>query len=188
MEDTLSSLSTWGYLALAFFSFGGGWVVIVAAGVLSFLGKMDLILSFLIAVSSNFIGDLFLFYIGRYHKSDIRNYLKSHTRKIALATIFLRKYGVWAIFIKKFIYGVKTIVPITMAISKYDFKKFAFYNIFATLFFVAVVLFGSYWAGESIKLAYERFQEYPWIFPLFLFAIIGGIWFVMEKITAKDVK
>jgi len=188
MEDTLSSLSTWGYLALAFFSFGGGWVIVVAAGVMSYLGKMDLMLSFIIASGSNFIGDLFLFYIGRYHKADIKVYLKNHTRKIALATLFLRKYGVWAIFIKKFIYGVKTIVPITMAISKYDFKKFAFYNIFATLFFIAVVLFGSYYAGESIKIAYERFQEYPWIFPVVLFSIIAGIWFLMERVTKKVIE
>ena len=68
MEDTLTSLSTWGYLALAFFSFGGSLVVVAAAGVLSYMGEMSLIVSLIIATVFNYIGDMFLFYLGRYHK------------------------------------------------------------------------------------------------------------------------
>jgi len=54
----------------------------------------------------------------------------------------MRKYGVWAIFIQKFLYGIKTLVPISMGLSKYDFRKFGFYNIFASILFVVVIFFG----------------------------------------------
>ncbi|SHO81701.1 Arginine/ornithine antiporter ArcD [hydrothermal vent metagenome] len=185
MEDTLTSLSTWGYIAIAFFSFGGSLVVVAAAGVLSYMGEMNIFIALSIAMISNFFGDVFLFYLGRYHKEDIKPYFKKHKRKIALSTIIMRKYGVWAIFIQKFLYGIKTLIPISMSISKYNFQKFVFYNIFASIFFVLVIGVGSYMAAEPIKELFNKFSDKPWILPLILSVLIGFIWLFLEKMTSK---
>jgi len=185
LEDTLTSLSTWGYLALAFFSFGGSLVVVAAAGVLSYMGEMNLFISLAIAIVFNYIGDMFLFYLGKYHKEDIKPYFQKHKRKIALSTLIMRKYGVWAIFIQKFLYGIKTLVPISMALSRYDFKKFGFYNIFASIFFVTVIMLVSFYAGGTIKALFESFKSYPWVPFVVLFAMIGAIWYSMEHLTKK---
>jgi membrane protein DedA with SNARE-associated domain len=186
LEDTLTNLSTWGYVALAFFSFGGSLVVVAAAGVLSYMGEMNLIVSLGIATFFNYIGDMFLFYIGRYHKEDIKPYFEKHKRKIALSTLILRKYGVWAIFIQKFLYGIKTLIPISMALSRYDFKKFGFYNLFASPFFVTVVMLSAFYAGETIKSLFEYFKAYPWVPFLVLFSVIGGMWYAMEYFTKRE--
>jgi len=185
LEDTLTSLSTWGYFALAFFSFGGSLVVVAAAGVLSYMGEMNLILSLIIAIVFNYIGDMVLFYMGKYNKEEIKPYFEKHKRKIALSTLILRKYGVWAIFIQKFLYGIKTLIPLSMALSRYDFKKFGFYNIFASIFFVVVIMLSSYYAGETIKSLFESFKEYPWVPVLILFSILGAGWYAMEHFTKK---
>jgi len=185
LEDTLTNLSTWGYLALAFFSFAGSLVVVAAAGVLSFMGEMSLGVSLGIAIVFNYIGDMFLFYLGKYHKADIKPYFEKHQRKIALSTLILRKYGVWAIFIQKFLYGIKTLIPLSMAISRYDFKKFGFYNIFASIFFVTVIMVSSFYAGESIKALFESFKAYPWVPFLVLFLMIALIWYGMEQLTKR---
>ncbi len=185
MEDTLTNLTAWGYLALAFFSFGGSLVVVAAAGVLSYIGEMSLYLSLGIAIVFNYIGDMFLFYLGKYHKADIQPYFERHKRKIALSTLIMRKYGVWAIFIQKFLYGIKTLVPISMALSRYDFKKFGFYNLFASIFFVVVIMLSAFYAGETIKHLFEAFKEYPWVPFVILFSIIGAIWYGMEHLTKR---
>ncbi len=185
MEDTLTSLSTWGYLALAFFSFGGSLVVVAAAGVLSYMGEMNLLISLAIATIFNYIGDMFLFYLGRYHKEDIKPYFEKHKRKVALSTLILRKYGVLAIFIQKFLYGIKTLIPISMALSRYDFKKFGLYNLLASPFFVAVIMFSAYFSGETIKALFESFKEYPWVPFLILFSIVGATWYAMEHFTKR---
>jgi membrane protein DedA with SNARE-associated domain len=185
MEDTLTSLSTWGYLAVALFSFGGSLVVVAAAGVLSFMGKMDITIALTIAMLSNFVGDIFLFYLGRYHKEDIKPYFQKHKRKIALSTLIMRKYGILAIFIQKFLYGIKTIIPLSMSLSKYDFKKFIFYNFFASIIFVLVVGLSSYYASESII---QLADSYPYLPPIILFSLIGLMWYFIDKATTKKVK
>jgi len=185
LEDTLTNLSSWGYLALAFFSFGGSLVVVAAAGVLSYMGEMNLYVSLGIAIVFNYIGDMFLFYLGKYHKEDIKPYFEKHKRKIALSTLILRKYGVVAIFIQKFLYGIKTLIPLSMAISRYDFRKFGFYNIFASIFFIIVIMLSSFYAGESIKNLFEYFKEYPWVPFAVLFSVIGLLWFGMERLTKR---
>ncbi|MGZ8546666.1 MAG: DedA family protein, partial [Sulfuricurvum sp.] len=42
MDDMLNNLSTYGYAILFLYSLGGGMVALIGAGVLSFMGKMDL--------------------------------------------------------------------------------------------------------------------------------------------------
>lgn len=180
-----SSLETWGYFAVAFFSFGGSIFIVAAAGVFAFMGKMDLTTALIIAMIFNFIGDNFLFYLGRYHKKEVQSYFKKHKRKIALATLILRRYGVWAIFIQKFIYGVKTLVPISMGLSKYDFKRFIFFNIFASAFFVTVIGFLAYYSSKSIISIFVFIQYNPWIAPVIVLSIIGIIWLVLENISKK---
>jgi len=180
-----SSLETWGYLAVAFFSFGGSLFIVAAAGVFSYMGHMELTTALAVAIVANFMGDNFLFYLGKYHKKDIKPYFAKHKRKIALATLIMRKYGVSAIFIQKFIYGVKTLVPISMALAKFDFKKFIFFNIFASIIFVLTIGLSAYYASESIIAFFSIVQERPWIAPLAMFSMLGGLWFLMSRMTKK---
>jgi len=180
-----SSLETWGYLAVAFFSFGGSLFIVAAAGVFSFMGHMDLTTALLIATISNFMGDNFLFYLGKYHKNDIKPYFAKHKRKIALATIIMRKYGVIAIFIQKFLYGVKTLVPISMALSKFDFKKFIFFNVFASIIFISTIGLSAFYSSEAIISFFTVIKQNPWIAPVALFSIIGLVWYTMEHMTKK---
>ncbi|MCF6206011.1 MAG: VTT domain-containing protein [Sulfurovum sp.] len=180
-----SSLETWGYLAVAFFSFGGSFFIVAAAGVFSYMGHMDLTTALIVAAVANFMGDNFLFYLGKYQKKEVMPYFAKHKRKLALATLIMRKYGVWAIFIQKFIYGVKTLVPISMALAKYDFKKFIFFNIFASILFVSVIGLSAYYASESIIAFFSLIQQRPWLAPLAMVTILGSIWFILTRMTKK---
>jgi membrane protein DedA with SNARE-associated domain len=180
-----SSLESWGYLAIAFFAFGGSLFIVAAAGVFSFMGKMDLTTALAVATVSNYIGDMFLFYMGKYQRKEIEPYFAKHKRKIALARLIMRKYGIAAIFIQKFLYGIKTLVPLSMALSKYDFKKFGFYNIFASIFFVVTIGLSAYYSSEAIISMFSYIKEKPWIAPVVLFSIIGAVWYGMEHMTKK---
>ena len=180
-----SSLETWGYLAVAFFSFGGSFFIVAAAGVFSYMGHMDLTIALIVAMVANFMGDNFLFYLGKYQKKEVMPYFAKHKRKLALATLIMRKYGILAIFIQKFIYGVKTLVPLSMALAKYDFKKFAFFNFFASILFVLVIGLSAYYASESIIALFTAIKARPWLAPLFAVVMLGGLWYGMTHFTKR---
>ena len=136
---------------MAIYSFGGGMLALAGAGILSALGKMDITLSIIIATISNFAGDTFLFYLSQINKKEVLKYLKKHRRKIAYTNLLMRRYGWMAVFIQKYIYGVKTLVPIVMGLSKYDFKKFVILNLFASILWGVVVGLGSYFFSSIAR-------------------------------------
>jgi membrane protein DedA with SNARE-associated domain len=72
-----------------------------------------------------------------------------------------------------------------MALSRYDFRKFGFYNVFASIFFIVVIMLSAFYAGESIKNLFEYFKEYPWVPFAVLFSVIGLLWFGMERLTRR---
>ena len=185
MEDIFTNLETYGYIGLFLYSLGGGFLAIVGAGVLSFMGKMDLTTSMLIAFVANALGDILLFYMARYQKSMMMDNLRAHRRKLALAHIMMKKYGSWIILIQKFIYGIKTLIPIAIGLTKYDFKKFAILNIFSAGVWSLAFGLGSFYAGAILVKFAKEVSSNPWIAPLLLVIFGGAIWLYLEKATKR---
>lgn len=52
--------------------------------------------------------------MGRYNKNALMPYIKAHRRKLVLSHILMKKYGDKIIFIQKFVYGLKTLVPMRL--------------------------------------------------------------------------
>ncbi len=185
MEETFSNLATYGYIGLFLYSLGGGFVALVGAGVLSFMGKMDLSLVIFIAFIANALGDVLLFYMARYQKSTMMEGLRKHRRKLALSHIMMKKYGSWIILFQKFVYGIKTLIPIAIGLTKYDFKKFVILNILSAGAWALVVGLGSYYSGGVLIKVAETVSEKPWIAPIIVVVFGGILWFYLTYATKK---
>jgi len=185
MNDIFTSLSTYGYIILFLYSFGGGFFALVAAGILSYAGKMDITISIIVAFTANFIGDLTLFYIARYNKSIVMPYIKKHRRKLALSSIMMKKYGDKIIFFQKFIYGVKTLVPIAIGLTRYNFKKFTIYNLISAFIWALLFGLGSFYSGKYLLEAVIYLKNHIWITPVLLMVLLYLMWLYMEKATQK---
>lgn len=188
MEDTFSNLATYGYIGLFLYSLGGGFVALVGAGVLSYMGKMDLATSMAVAFVANAIGDILLVYLARYQKSMMMEGLKKHRRKLALSHILMKKYGSWIVLMQKFVYGIKTLVPIAIGLTKYDFKKFIVLNIASSVVWVLAFGFGSFYFGKVLSEFAQTISNKPWIAPIILIVLGGATWIYMELATKKRVK
>ncbi len=185
MEDILTNLETYGYIVLFLYSFGGGFIALMGAGVLSYTGHMDLEIAILVAFIANFLGDTMLFYMGRYNKKDVMGYLHKHKRKLALSHILMKRHGSWVIFLQKYVYGIKTLIPLAIGLTKYDFKKFTLLNLFASAIWAVVIGIASYMAGEAIKSVYEIIAQKPYIAPITLVSIVALIWWYLSAHTKK---
>jgi len=188
MEDTFSNLATYGYIGLFLYSLGGGFVALVGAGVLSYMGKMDIGAAIAVAFVANALGDVMLFYMARYQKTTMMEGIRKHRRKLALSHIMMKKYGSWIILMQKFVYGIKTLIPIAIGLTKYDFKKFAILNVGSSAIWALSVGLGSYYSGAPLMKVAELIGEKPWIAPIILVVFGGSLWLYLEKATKKKKK
>ncbi len=186
MQDMLTNLATYGYIVLFLYSLGGGFVALLAAGVLSSMGKMDITLSISIAIVANIIGDTLTFYLTRYHKKEMMGYLRRYRRKLAYSNKLFKKHGSWIIIVKKFIYGLKTLVPLAVGLSKYSFVKFSIYNAIGAVIWGVTIGGLSYIFGEVFIKSYEIVADKPYIAPIILLSIVGGIWLFLNAATKKS--
>jgi membrane protein DedA with SNARE-associated domain len=178
MEDIIRD---WGYLALFLYSFGGGFVGLVVAGVLSYSGDLNIYISILVAGVSNFLGDQFLFFLARKNKNYAKDMMKKYGRKIALAHLMMRKYGSFVVFVQKYIYGIKTLIPLAMGLTKYPATKFAVYNSLATVLWACVVGYLSFTAGKYILSLGDDFKYIGLGIVLVIFLSITYIFKKIEK-------
>jgi membrane protein DedA with SNARE-associated domain len=174
-----------GYIGLFFYSLGGGFLGLVTAGILSFAGTLDLTTSIVIAIVANFLGDTMLFYMMRYNKAEMMTYIRKHRRKLALAHIMLKKHGDKAVVIQKFLYGIKTLIPMAIGLTKYDFKRFTIINFFASIFWGLSIGFASYYAGEVLLPIIQYISDHVIITIATLAIVLGSFLLYMEKATKK---
>lgn len=151
-------IKDWGYIALFLYSFGGGFVGLVIAGVLSFAGDLNIYMSILVAGISNFLGDQFLFLLARKNKSYAKEMMSKYGRKVAYAHLIMRKYGSFVVFVQKYIYGIKTLIPLAMGLTKYSFFKFSIFNAIATFLWAVIVGYASFIAGDFLLNTAEEFK------------------------------
>jgi membrane protein DedA with SNARE-associated domain len=167
-----SFINDWGYIALFLYSFGGGMLALAIASVLSFTGDLNIYYVISVAIVSNFIGDQFLFLLSRNNKSYAKSMMSKWGRKIALTHLMMRKYGIWILFIKKYIYGIKTLVPLAMGLTKFDFKKFTLYNLLASIIWGIVVGTISYYLGQVFLDLLEEYKNFAILFVILILILI----------------
>ena len=143
-------IQDWGYIALFLYSFGGGFLALAIAGAFSYAGDLNIYITVIVAGVSNFIGSQFLFYFAKYNKSYMDETVNKHRRKVAMVKTMLKKYGSFMIFIQKYIYGVKTLVPLVMGISAYNPFKYTVLNAIASAIWAIVIGYISFTAGKLL--------------------------------------
>lgn len=187
MEDIITSISTYGYIIIALYSFGGGFVAIVGGAILASMGELDISLVIIIAGVSNMLGDMFLFYIGKYHKKDLAKYpfFIKHRRKMAYSKILIKKYDTFTIFLQKYVYGVKTLIPIILGLTNYNFSKFAILNVFASILWAISVGLGTFYSSNAIREVFNESELHPIIFPIALISILFLTWKFLDYKTKK---
>ena len=182
MEDLLVSLlREYGYPILFIWSVAEGELGLVMAGLLCHTGDMNIFLSIFVAALGGFVGDQIYFYIGRYNKDYTLDFFRAHRRKVALAHLLLKKYGWPIIFIQRYMYGLRTILPMAIGTTKYDKKQFALINLASAIVWASITILLTWFFGEAI-LELLRYVKAHWYFAIpMVAAIIGGFYYYINK-------
>lgn len=163
MEELLIGLlKEYGYVILFLWSILEGELGLIMAGIMTHTGDMQYFMTIFVAGLGGFAGDQIYFYIGRFNKGFIQRKLHNQRRKFAIAHLLLRKYGWPIIFMQRYMYGLRTVIPMSIGITKYSAKKFALINLLSAWVWATITITPAYLYGEEILgvLAYAKQHWY----------------------------
>lgn len=173
----LELLKEYGYIILFVWSILEGEMGLIMGGIMSHTGDMNLFIAIFVAGLGGFAGDQIYFYIGRLNKGFIQRKLHSQRRKFAIAHLLLKKYGWPIIFLQRYLYGLRTVIPMSIGITKYSARKFAFINLLSAWAWAAITITPAYLLGEQIL------QVLAWAKAHWYFALPVAAFFVIALTT-----
>ncbi len=181
-------LKEYGYIILFAWSILEGELGLIMAGLMAHEGSMNLYMAIFIAGLGGFVGDQIYFYIGRFNKSYVHKKFAGQRRKFALAHLLLQKYGWPIIFVQRYMYGMRTIIPISIGLTRYSAKMFAFINLISAWCWAAITIVPTWYFGEEILEVLKWAKEH-WYFAAPFGILIGGsIIYYFAKVTKKKEK
>lgn len=163
-------LKEYGYPILFLWSILEGELGLIMGGIMSHTGDMNLFVAIFVAGLGGFTGDQIYFYIGRFNKGYIQRKLHTQRRKFAIAHLLLRKYGWPIIFAQRYMYGLRTVIPMSIGITKYPGQQFAIINLLSAWAWAAITITPAYFFGAEI-LGLLTWGKQHWYFAL---PIAGG--------------
>lgn len=178
-------VADWGYLILFVWSILEGELGLIFAGIASHTGHMNVFLAIFVAGLGGFVGDQIYFYIGRFNKPYIQKKFKTQRRKLALAHLLLQKYGWPIIFIQRYMYGMRTIIPISIGLTRYSAVKFAIINIISAWIWAAITILLAWFFGEYILHILSWFKHHPYVFIIFIIVFLSSIFYYFKIQTKK---
>ncbi len=175
-------LKEYGYVILFLWSILEGEMGLIMGGIMSHTGDMNVYIAIFVAGLGGFVGDQIYFYIGRFNKGYIQRKLHKQRRKFAIAHLLLKKYGWPIIFVQRYMYGLRTVIPMSIGITKYSAKKFAFINLISAWAWAAITIIPAYLLGEEILQVLAWAKEH-WYFALPIAGAFAlGIYLFFQKI------
>ena len=175
----------WGYVILFFWGILEGELGLIFAGLATHDGKMNLFIAIFVAGLGGFVGDQIYFYIGRFNRKKIQEEFTSQRRKFALAHLLLKKYGWSIIFIQRYMYGMRTIIPMSIGTTRYSALKFAIINLFSAWVWAAITIILTWVFGEEIFIVLDWFKNHPFLLRPLAITIGGGVMWYFHSQTKK---
>jgi len=145
-------LQEFGYLALLLGTFFEGETILVLAGFLAFRGYMDIKLVVVVAFLGSYAGDQLWYFLGRRHGRKLLARKPRWQLMGDRALVQIRKHpDIWVLSFR-FVYGLRTVMPVAIGLSGYPPRRYALLNglgaaVWATALGLAAYHFGSLLEG-----------------------------------------
>jgi len=181
-------ISTYGYAAIGIGTFLEGETILVLGGFAANRGYLELPWVILCAFIGTLFGDQLYFYIGRTRgKSALekRPHWKAKSEKIFR---LLDRHQAWVIFGFRFLYGLRTVTPFIIGVSKISPVRFLILNILGAAVWAVVIGTMAYLFGRTLEIIIGDIKQYE----LLIFVILAGlgvvIWFVHIRKNSSATK
>jgi len=177
-------LDQFGYLALFLGTFFEGETILVLAGFLAFRGYMEIELVVLVAFCGSYAGDQTWYYLGR-HKG--RQILAKKPRWQVLtdkALGYLNKHPDLWVLSFRFVYGLRTVMPVAIGLSGYPPLRYLILNGIGAIIWALALGFAAYYFGTALEIILGNVKKYElWV--LAALVLVGALLWLWRTLKAQ---
>lgn len=151
MEFLLALIEEYGYALIFLWTLFEGETIVALAGFAAYQGYLRVEYILPVAIVGAMIGDHAFFFFGRYKG---REFLAKHPRvnaKVERIHLLLERHHGWIIFGSRFMYGFRTIIPISLGVSRVNAWMFFGFNFLGAVVWGILFVFGGYVFGGAIE-------------------------------------
>ncbi len=166
-------LNDYGYLALFIGTFLEGETILVLAGIAAAHDFLDLKTVIIVAFIGSYCGDQLWYFLGRHYGIALLQKRPKWQKSADKALIYLRKNPDLWVLTFRFMYGLRTIMPVAIGISGYPPRRYVLLNGIGAVIWAIVLGSTAYYFG-TIVLNYLK--DYELIFLGTIAAIALVLW------------
>ncbi|WP_395946472.1 DedA family protein [Caedibacter taeniospiralis] len=192
--EHIALIQQWGYWLMFGAAIIEGETFLVLGGVAASAGMLDLGWIILLSIIGCLLHDSILFYLGRYIGPKILIRKPNWQPKVERISLMINKYNFWLILGFRFAYGLRTIIPFALGMSRISNMKFFIFDTFGAIVWVLVFLLGGYYFGSVLeivlhKLALTHLARKHWVISIIvLFSIIFAISFLFVRLWKRQAR
>ena len=155
-----SFVDTYGYLAIIVGTFFEGETILVLGGVTAHRGYLALPGVIASAFVGSLVGDQLFFYLGRRHSQAVLARRPSWRARIDRATVLLERFRRPVMIGFRFLYGLRTVTPFVIGMSRIPAWEFFLYNAAGALLWAMAVGSAGYLIGNALELFLGDMRHY----------------------------
>lgn len=156
--EYISLLQHWGYWLMFAAAIIEGETFLVIGGIAASTAMLYLPLVFVLALIGCMLHDGVLFVLGRQSGQRILKRKPNWQPKVERITRLLEKYDWMLIIAFRFAYGIRTIIPFALGMSRISTTKFFIFDFIGGIIWVSVFLFSGYYFGNAILVIIDTFS------------------------------
>jgi len=183
----LQLLHTYGYWLMAFGALIEGETFLLVGGIAASQNILHLPGLILLAVIGSTFHDHMFYALGYFGGRPVLHKFKFLEEKSEKVLKLVDKYGIGLILILRFLYGLRTVIPVMIGISNISYFKFLIFDVIGGIIWSSFFILGGYYFGKAMEVFYHRMEYYEdWIWSFLVLTVIfiiaiGMIWFWFRK-------
>jgi membrane protein DedA with SNARE-associated domain len=178
-----------GYAALFLGTVLEGESCLIAAGFLAKGGYLDLNLVMLVALAGTYTADVTIYFLGREKGEGIISRFPLAKAYFPKVKRMFDRYGIWAIFITRYMYGLRLAAAGFMGLLKMRKRRYLPFNLLSCAVWAVVIGNLGYMFGASLEALIGQIKHYEKIVVALIIIMGVGIWLVRRAyIKRKTVR
>jgi membrane protein DedA with SNARE-associated domain len=173
-----SLLSSYGYPILLLGTFLEGETVLILGGISAHLGYLSLVGVIACGFTGTFLGDQLYFFLGRRHgKKWLARHPSWHSRAARVSHLLSRHQDL-VILGFRFLYGLRTVTPFAIGMSKVSYWRFTTLNLLGAGTWATGIGLAGYYFGHAIEVLLGDIRRYELETFASIAAVAALVWLV----------